>query len=198
MYYIYHIPGVKIGCTKNLVERVKYSQKFKTYEILEEHENIELASIRERELQQEYGYAIDSKSYIEVSHMHTYRTQEGIEKSIKALTTRPTTDEMRRKISEANSGENHAMWGKKHKPETLAKMSAKSRGHRRTVGEKNGKFGKRTGIRYIELTTSYIGTQTDMKNYFGIRAEGVSGYAKQDRPISKGKFKGLHFRVYAQ
>ena len=58
-YYIYHIPGVKIGCTKNLKHRIK-SQGFIEYEILEEHYDINLASDRERQLQRKYGYQVDS------------------------------------------------------------------------------------------------------------------------------------------
>lgn len=63
MYYIYHIPGVKIGCTKNLKSRIK-SQGFTEYEILEEHYDINLASDRERELQRKYGYDVDTQSKI--------------------------------------------------------------------------------------------------------------------------------------
>jgi hypothetical protein len=58
-YYIYHIVGVKIGCTKNLKHRIK-SQGFTEYEILEEHTDINLASDRERELQRKYGYQVDN------------------------------------------------------------------------------------------------------------------------------------------
>jgi hypothetical protein len=63
MYYIYHIPGVKIGCTKNLKHRIK-SQGFTEYEILEEHYDINLASDRERQLQTKYGYQVDSGSNV--------------------------------------------------------------------------------------------------------------------------------------
>jgi hypothetical protein len=58
MYYIYHIPGVKIGCTKNLKSRIR-NQGFTEYEVLEEHYDINIASDRERELQRNYGYDID-------------------------------------------------------------------------------------------------------------------------------------------
>jgi len=63
MFYIYHIPGVKIGCTQNLKRRVEYGQKCKNYEILEEHFDEDVASKRERELQKQYGYRVDSKEY---------------------------------------------------------------------------------------------------------------------------------------
>jgi len=59
MYYIYHIPGVKIGCTKNLKSRIRV-QGFNEYEILEEHTDINVASDRERQLQTKYGYQVDN------------------------------------------------------------------------------------------------------------------------------------------
>ena len=61
-YYIYHINGIKIGCSKHPQRRVK-EQGFNSYDILEEHDNINIASIRERELQKQYGYRVDDCDY---------------------------------------------------------------------------------------------------------------------------------------
>ena len=68
MYYIYHIPGKKIGVTRNLKNRVTLMQGYKKgeYEVLETHDNIDYVSKRELELQNEYGYKIDNKSYKEL------------------------------------------------------------------------------------------------------------------------------------
>jgi hypothetical protein len=63
MYYIYHIPGVKIGCTKNLKSRIRV-QGFTEYEVLEEHYDINIASNRERQLQRKYGYQVDNGSNV--------------------------------------------------------------------------------------------------------------------------------------
>lgn len=57
-YYIYHIPGVKIGCSLKPRRRVK-GQGYTEYEIIEEHTDIDLASQREIELQKQYGYRLD-------------------------------------------------------------------------------------------------------------------------------------------
>ena len=46
IYYIYHIPGIKIGCTNQLKKRMKV-QGFTDWEILEEHTDISIASNRE-------------------------------------------------------------------------------------------------------------------------------------------------------
>ena len=62
MYYIYHIPGIKIGCSQSLEKRIK-SQKFSDYQILEMHEDVYVASKREQELQKEYGYKVDRIPY---------------------------------------------------------------------------------------------------------------------------------------
>ena len=62
MYYIYHIPGVKIGCTKDLEKRMS-DQEFTEWQILETHEDIHVASDREIELQKEYNYKVDKIPY---------------------------------------------------------------------------------------------------------------------------------------
>jgi len=62
MYYIYHIPDIKIGCTTEPERRVK-RQGYKDYHILEVHSDIDVASKREQELQKEYGYQIDYVPY---------------------------------------------------------------------------------------------------------------------------------------
>lgn len=64
MYYIYHIPGVKIGCSQNINKRIS-SQKFSHYEIIEEHSDVYIASNREIELQKQYGYKVDRIPYYE-------------------------------------------------------------------------------------------------------------------------------------
>ncbi len=60
MYYIYHIPGVKIGCTNNLHRRLKVEQNANSFEVLEQHNDIHIASNREIELQKKYGYKVDT------------------------------------------------------------------------------------------------------------------------------------------
>lgn len=62
MYYIYHIPGIKIGCTKNLNNRIKQQTKGE-WEVLEQHLDIHTASEREITLQKEYGYKVDTTTY---------------------------------------------------------------------------------------------------------------------------------------
>jgi NTP pyrophosphatase (non-canonical NTP hydrolase) len=64
-YKVYHIPGKKIGCTKNVKKRVEEEQGYKPgeYEILYETDDIKLASKAERTLQQDLGYRVDTKPY---------------------------------------------------------------------------------------------------------------------------------------
>jgi NTP pyrophosphatase (non-canonical NTP hydrolase) len=65
MYYIYHIPGKKIGVTRNLKNRVTLIQGYKEgeYEVLEQSDDIEYISDREIELQKSHGYKVDLKKY---------------------------------------------------------------------------------------------------------------------------------------
>ena len=61
-YYIYHIPGIKIGCTTNVPHRMQ-EQGFTEWEHLETHTDIYEVSDREIELQKEYGLPVDTVPY---------------------------------------------------------------------------------------------------------------------------------------
>jgi len=65
MYYLYHIPGKKIGITRDLNTRVTLVQGYKEneYEVLEQSDDIDYISDREIELQKSYGYKVDRKLY---------------------------------------------------------------------------------------------------------------------------------------
>ena len=65
IYYLYHIPGKKIGVTRNLNTRVTLIQGYKEgeYEVLDQSEDIDYISQREIELQKSYGYRVDIKPY---------------------------------------------------------------------------------------------------------------------------------------
>ena len=63
-HYIYEIFGRKIGATNDVERRMK-EQKVKEgeYRIIEEHSNAKICSLRERELQKEFGYPVDRIEY---------------------------------------------------------------------------------------------------------------------------------------
>jgi len=65
IYYLYHIPGKKIGVTRDLNERVTIAQGYKKdeYEVLDQSEDINYISDKEIELQKSYGYKRDRKLY---------------------------------------------------------------------------------------------------------------------------------------
>jgi len=65
MYYLYHIPGKKIGVTRNLYNRVTKQQGYssKEYEVLFSTKDISKISAMEIELQKSYGYKVDRQTY---------------------------------------------------------------------------------------------------------------------------------------
>jgi hypothetical protein len=71
MYYLYHIPGKKIGVTRDLNNRVTLVQGYKEneYEVLEQSDDIDYISDREIELQQSYGYKKDRKFPVPVNKL---------------------------------------------------------------------------------------------------------------------------------
>ena len=64
-YYIYHIPGKKIGVTCDIYNRVTQQQGYEEdeYKILDMSEDINYISNKEIELQKQYGYKVDRKLY---------------------------------------------------------------------------------------------------------------------------------------
>ena len=83
-YYIYHIPGKKIGVSSNLHNRVTKAQGYlpHEYEILEETDDIFRVSKREIELQEQYGYSIDKTLYLNI--FKSYNTNNTIASMIKS------------------------------------------------------------------------------------------------------------------
>ena len=64
-YYIYHIPGKKIGVTRDLKYRVEEQQGYgpDEYDIIMKSENIDYISKQELYLQKFYGYRVDEVPY---------------------------------------------------------------------------------------------------------------------------------------
>ena len=78
MYYLYHIPGKKIGVTRNLNKRVTQTQGYKPneYEVLDQSDDIDYISKRELELQTSYGYKVDIKPYKNLFKMKVNVTEQ--------------------------------------------------------------------------------------------------------------------------
>tara|TARA_B100001057_G_scaffold453951_1_gene499251 strand:+ start:1183 stop:2058 length:876 start_codon:yes stop_codon:yes gene_type:complete len=84
-YYLYHIPGKKIGVTRDLISRVVDQQGYSLdeIEVLEQSTDIDYISDRELELQQSYGYRVDRQKYkdlyinkIKSNTMHINATEQ--------------------------------------------------------------------------------------------------------------------------
>ena len=78
MYYLYHIPGKKIGVTRDLNNRVTQQQGYHPdeYEVLEQSQDIDYISSRELELQKSYGYRVDHQPYKKLFKMKINATEQ--------------------------------------------------------------------------------------------------------------------------
>ncbi len=90
MYYIYHIPGQKIGVTRDLNKRVTVTQGYREgeYEVLDSSDDINYISDRELELQMLYGYKIDRKLYKNL-FKNKEKTKKMLPRATEATTTFP-------------------------------------------------------------------------------------------------------------
>ena len=77
-YYLYHIPGKKIGVTRDLNNRVTQQQGYSPdeYEVLDQSTDIDYISSRELELQKSYGYRVDHKPYKQLFKMKINATEQ--------------------------------------------------------------------------------------------------------------------------
>ena len=83
VYFLYHIPGKKIGVTRDLISRVVDQQGYDLdeIEVLDQSTDIDYISDRELELQQSYGYRIDRQKYKDlyinkIKSMHINATEQ--------------------------------------------------------------------------------------------------------------------------
>ena len=72
-YYIYHIPGKKIGVTRDLKQRVEEQQGYgpDEYDIIMKSDNIDYISEQELYLQKQYGYRVDDEPYNKLKFNNT-------------------------------------------------------------------------------------------------------------------------------
>ena len=88
MYYIYHIPGVKVGVTTNLEERVERQQGYEPseYKVLTQTEDIELVSLLEHQFQRSLGYRVDRQLYKDL-HNNNFKQLNNMNINVTEMTT---------------------------------------------------------------------------------------------------------------
>jgi NTP pyrophosphatase (non-canonical NTP hydrolase) len=88
-YFLYHIPGKKIGVTCDLSNRLTRQQGYKVgeYEVLLSSDDIDFISDKERELQLVYGYKVDRESYKELITTNKRKKKKGMVLNVTEQTT---------------------------------------------------------------------------------------------------------------
>jgi hypothetical protein len=64
-YYLYHVPGIKVGMTTSIYRRVIKDQGYKPGEfiVVDSSTNKSLIEVKEVLLQKHYGYPVDKDTY---------------------------------------------------------------------------------------------------------------------------------------
>ena len=88
MYYLYHIPGVKIGVTTDLEERVERQQGYEPgeYQLLMSTEDIDFISEQEIKLQKLHGYRVDRQLYKDL-HNNNFKQLNNMNINVTEMTT---------------------------------------------------------------------------------------------------------------
>ena len=88
MYYLYHIPGVKIGVTTNLKKRVEHQQGYNRseYEVIMSTKDIDLISKKEISLQKALGYRVDRQLYKDL-HNNNFKQLNKMNINVTEMTT---------------------------------------------------------------------------------------------------------------
>jgi hypothetical protein len=124
-HYIYHIPGVKIGCTNNPERRTVKQQGATEWEVLEEHTDAKVASKREIELQKQYGYPIDKVEYWKTLKMQKRGVSESANKKRRKTISNRTPEDWiiinKKRVGKIDYS-NRTM-SECHTPEVIAKRS---------------------------------------------------------------------------
>jgi hypothetical protein len=174
IYYIYEIPGKKIGVTKNPINRVSKQQNVSKWNILEQHTCIKTVSDREIELQKQYGYPVDTRLYWQVmewqSKSHTnisYSNNKMTQCHTPEARKKAHTPEARKKAIANTNWENR---NKKIDWETRTKKLKKE-----VLVFKNGNFiaefdsvteaGKSLNVDYSQISQCCNGKYKSAKGY---------------------------------
>ena len=89
MYYVYHIPNIKVGMTKDLGDRVFEQQGYEPdeVELLFVSRDLESASVKEIEYQKFYGYTVDRQSYKELMNKQKPKIMNDFKINVTDMTT---------------------------------------------------------------------------------------------------------------
>lgn len=142
-----------------------------------------------------FGYNITCGGDGHVGHSPSETTRkkisDGVKKSMtpeliaqkreEALCRPPKSEETRKKISEANSGEKHPLWGKHHSDETKEKMRAAK------IGKNAGANHPRARMVYCYELDEYFGSLTDVKIKYGFNTSNIAACCR-----GKLKYCGKH------
>ena len=89
MYYVYHVPGIKVGMTKDLGDRVFEQQGYepRDIELLFVSRDMEAASKKELEYQKALQYPVDRQSYKDLMNKQKPKAMNNFKINVTEMTT---------------------------------------------------------------------------------------------------------------
>jgi hypothetical protein len=158
MYTIYHVPGIKVGCSKRLEKRIK-EQGFTEYEILEVCTTISEATEREVYWQGRLGYKPDSLiSYAQTLKASTPESKEKFKQTIKKSELWKAASSKRVEYLRSQKGKTRSEATKIKMKEAWERKRVKGATPRKKYirGGLNGYGNKKKAVKQLDLQGSLI------------------------------------------
>ena len=181
MYYIYHIPGIKVGCTNDFERR--FTDNKRTYnkditqKLLLEVDDIDLADELENKYSIELGYGEIpyNKRYKQAYARGEYwkgrkKSKEHIQKIVDKQTGRESVLKGR-KLSEKHINAFKEAWNKRDRSGTV--------------------LGKRWTL-YVDKISGFSGAASEMAEFLNCGIPSVSIYSKKGSPVYRKDGSVIH------
>ena len=186
MYYIYHIPGIKVGCTNDIETRTYQNKKMYGEDIevvvIATTPDLNQANWLEKDLHQHYGYGelYSHESYSHMVELNKKSTEPQVRKKAGKSISKAKKG---KELPWLNTAENFKKRGKSISKALTGKF----------VGENNSNYGK--GRVYKDLISGVEGTFTEISKLLDVKPHNIIPYLRKNRPVKRKNGTIVHLVV---